>query len=183
MCVCVCVCVLEVLHFVLALYYIVLITTYLVLSEGRCSQNFTLLLQLSLINRFLHLWSPWYNCTGWLGVKHQLTYLLTPSPLSCTIAKYGQDWEYNPISDWQLNPISDWKHDLTSDWGFSRIHALKDHQNSQKLKTTLNTKQKGSKIGLLSSWISTSCQLHRVTPGQIMCSKFFHTISKHKSLN
>ena len=20
--------------------------------------------------------SPWYNCTGWLGVKHQLTYLL-----------------------------------------------------------------------------------------------------------
>ena len=22
--------------------------------------------------------SPWYNCTGWLGVKHQLTYLLTP---------------------------------------------------------------------------------------------------------
>ena len=20
---------------------------------------------------------PWYNCTGWLGVKHQLTYLLT----------------------------------------------------------------------------------------------------------
>ena len=22
--------------------------------------------------------SPWYNHTGWLGVKHQLTYLLTP---------------------------------------------------------------------------------------------------------
>ena len=22
--------------------------------------------------------SPWYNRTGWLGVKHQLTYLLTP---------------------------------------------------------------------------------------------------------
>ena len=21
-------------------------------------------------------WLPWYNCTGWLGVKHQLTYLL-----------------------------------------------------------------------------------------------------------
>ena len=21
--------------------------------------------------------SPWYNCTGWLGIKHQLTYLLT----------------------------------------------------------------------------------------------------------
>ena len=24
--------------------------------------------------------SPWYNCTGWLGVKHQFTYLLTTSP-------------------------------------------------------------------------------------------------------
>ena len=24
-------------------------------------------------------WSPWYNCTGWLGVKHQLTYLLFQS--------------------------------------------------------------------------------------------------------
>ena len=23
---------------------------------------------------FLHVGSPWYNCTGWLGVKHQLTY-------------------------------------------------------------------------------------------------------------
>ena len=22
--------------------------------------------------------SSWYNCTGWLGVKHQFTYLLTP---------------------------------------------------------------------------------------------------------
>ena len=21
-------------------------------------------------------WSPWYNCTGWLGIKHQFTYLL-----------------------------------------------------------------------------------------------------------
>ena len=25
----------------------------------------------------LHIKSPWYNCTGWLGVKHQFTYLLT----------------------------------------------------------------------------------------------------------
>ena len=25
----------------------------------------------------LQLHSPWYNCTGWLGVKYQLTYLLT----------------------------------------------------------------------------------------------------------
>ena len=27
-------------------------------------------------------WSPWYNRTGWLGVKHQLTYLLLPWPPS-----------------------------------------------------------------------------------------------------
>ena len=26
---------------------------------------------------------PWYNHTGWLGVKHQLTYLLSPYLLSC----------------------------------------------------------------------------------------------------
>ena len=41
-----------------------------------------------------HLQSPWYNCTGWLGVKHQFTYLLTPPPLElsvslwCTIKHY-----------------------------------------------------------------------------------------------
>ena len=45
------------------------------------------------------------------------------------------------------------------------IHALKLCQNSQKLKTTLNTKQKGSKRGPLSSWVLTAHQLHRVTPG------------------
>ena len=25
--------------------------------------------------------SPWYNCAGWLGVKHQFTYLLSPTKL------------------------------------------------------------------------------------------------------
>ena len=29
-----------------------------------------------------HKTSPWYNCTGWLGVKHQLTYLLTTQNLT-----------------------------------------------------------------------------------------------------
>ena len=28
----------------------------------------------------LSVWSPWYNCTGWLGVKHQLTYCLSVRP-------------------------------------------------------------------------------------------------------
>ena len=26
---------------------------------------------------------PWYNCTGWLGVKHQVAYLLTPCHRFC----------------------------------------------------------------------------------------------------
>ena len=30
---------------------------------------------------FFSSYSPWYNRTGWLGVKHELTYLLTSSPI------------------------------------------------------------------------------------------------------
>ena len=30
-------------------------------------------------------WSPWYNRTGWLGVKYQLTYLLPLTSPSCAL--------------------------------------------------------------------------------------------------
>ena len=44
--------------------------------------------------------SPWYNRTGWLGVKHQVTYLLTlahlkprfPAPLLQTVQQWKQTW-------------------------------------------------------------------------------------------
>ena len=45
------------------------------------------------------------------------------------------------------------------------------------------TPQKTGHSQLASSWILTSCQPHKVTSGQITCSKFFHTSLEHKSLN
>ena len=36
--------------------------------------------------------SPWYNRTGWLGVKHQLTYL--PVMSQCTVWLGTQPWQY-----------------------------------------------------------------------------------------
>ena len=42
-----------------------------------------LVYQLCITKPFTFLLSPWYNRTRWLGVKHQLTYLLTI--LSCNI--------------------------------------------------------------------------------------------------
>ena len=33
--------------------------------------------------------SPWYNRTGWLGVKHQLTYLLTLTTGSVKLSKHN----------------------------------------------------------------------------------------------
>ena len=35
--------------------------------------------------RYLLLQSPWYNRTGWLGVKHQLTYLPTFTSISSLV--------------------------------------------------------------------------------------------------
>ena len=44
--------------------------------------------------------SPWYNCTGWLGVKHQLTYLLVlyvPSFLDYKVIHFPQVWHLHLI--------------------------------------------------------------------------------------
>ena len=50
---------------------------------------------------FLPASSPWYNCTGWLGVKHQLTYLLPAS----------QGWyEPLPVSFSLLHKYADTDH-------------------------------------------------------------------------
>ena len=40
--------------------------------------------------------SPWYNCTGWLGVKHQFTYLL--------IILYSAQLKNNMLSKMQWPP-------------------------------------------------------------------------------
>ena len=46
------------------------------------------------INYALHPFlSPWYNRSGWLGVKHQVTYLPTISQ------KFPKDWIWNSSSD------------------------------------------------------------------------------------
>ena len=46
---------------------------------------------LSYATTHLQLHSPWYNCTGWMGVKHQLTY-----------------WDFTPSQVWCLAPSRLW---------------------------------------------------------------------------
>jgi len=64
------------------------------LSRGAI-QNFEIAMTLSLSNSFVMTKrpfsnSPWYNRTGWLGVKHQLTYLLTYLPFPNSILLFQQ---------------------------------------------------------------------------------------------
>ena len=40
--------------------------------------------------------SPWYNCTGWLGIKYQVTYLLQMSKWSCHYCKVISLWSFTP---------------------------------------------------------------------------------------
>ena len=53
-------------------------------------------------------YSPWYNCTSWLGVKHQLTYVLLPYLLTCahrttrcggTCKLRAAEERYPPVTD------------------------------------------------------------------------------------
>ena len=49
--------------------------------------------------------SPWCNCPGWLGVKHKVTYLLTPSLVSDVEWSQGnQRWTWP--SRWCHCPVS-----------------------------------------------------------------------------
>ena len=69
----------------LVLYFAVCIWAYGQNTINHLKSEVSLSLSLSLSL------SPWYNRTGWLGVKHQLTYLLT---LSLSLYK-------RPLPGWQ----------------------------------------------------------------------------------
>ena len=65
------------------------------------------------------LWSPWYNRNGWLGVKHQITYLLgyyvTDVMLHCAWSSFlkllqahnKENKYYIPGGNWMLNKSMD----------------------------------------------------------------------------
>ena len=92
----------------------------------------------------LRQWTPppssWYNCTGWLGVKHQVIYLLTPDPLkkhisffcfflSPLVYKHSHSWTIGRKSMWSRYHIQNCTH-LTAtklNVGNARtIHASKN---------------------------------------------------------
>ena len=66
---------------------------------------------------------PWYNRTGWLGVKHQLTYLLTPVLTPAV--------EHFLLVFWVIPPYSNAMYDQP----FPKVQLLK----SDKLAARINT--------------------------------------------
>ena len=61
--------------------------------------------------RMLLYQSPWYNCTGWLGVKHQFTYLLTAASNVWGIFWWYRHRQMQKKSDWletRLKVIASW---------------------------------------------------------------------------
>ena len=57
---------------------------------------------------FPHLQSPWYNRTGWLGIKHQFTYLL-PHLQTCLFlsdAQYNSFFFLNNTIGADIGPVA-----------------------------------------------------------------------------
>ena len=76
--------------------------------------------------------SPWYNCTGWLGVKHQLTYLLTYSfitqPVEVPLRPGWRTWIYrrrqcaSPLHIKVLKHSLPWPlWEMTPPWGLPSV--------------------------------------------------------------
>ena len=62
--------------------------------------------------------SPWYNRTGWLGVKHQVTYLL----LICFFSRLYSAWRVNVTLIWTSSCYSE--HSFIINWKISRSNFI-----------------------------------------------------------
>ena len=53
------------------------------------------------VHAYMHaclcVYSPWYNRTGWLGIKHQLTYLLIVCVCVCDVGVHVHVWVCEPV--------------------------------------------------------------------------------------
>ena len=77
---------------------------------------------------------PWYNHNGWLGIKHQLTYLLTtlsPKP----------NVSYNMVDVWSVSPVVCWLHWAPEWCKWSLDPDTAGHRNT--LETSVHAPPKG----------------------------------------